>query len=149
MENLRLPFIVSIYGKLASGKSYLMKYILCLMRAEGRIDVIFVFTSTKKNEFFDNMVDTKFVMHYDEKLLVQFLEEGQGHIIGKKNILLVFDDCIGLVNWKAPIVEEVFSTHRHNHVSTLVSTHYPSKLPTLIQEVSLVACIFKQVTRWS
>jgi len=33
----------------------------------------------------------------------------------RKNILLVFDNCIGLVNWKAPIVDEVFSTHRHLH----------------------------------
>jgi len=50
----------------------------------------------------------------------------------RKNILLVFDNCIGSVNWKAPIVDEVFSTHRHNHVSILVSTQYPNKLPTLI-----------------
>jgi len=66
-----------------------------------------------------------------------------------KNILLVFDDCIGSVNWKAPIVEEVFSNHRHNHVLILVARQYPSKLPTLIQEVSWVACIFKQATSLS
>jgi len=77
------------------------------------------------------------------------LEEGQGHITQGKNVLLVFDNCIGLVNWKAPIVEEVFSTHRHNHVSILVATQYPNKLPTLIQEVSWQACRFKQATRWS
>jgi len=77
MENLRLPFIISIYGKPVSGKSHLMKYILCCMRAEGKIGVIFVFTSTKKNNFYDNMVDTKFVMRYNEKLLAQLvLEEG-------------------------------------------------------------------------
>jgi len=60
----------------------------------------------------------------------------------------MFDDCIGLVNWKAPIVEEVFSNHRHNHVSILVATQYPSKLPTLICKFSWVACIFKQATSW-
>jgi len=53
-----------------------------------------------------------------------------------------------LVNWKAPIVEEVFSNHSHNHVSILVATQYPSKLPTLIQEVSWQAYIFKQTTKW-
>jgi len=42
-----------------------MKYILCCMRAEGKIDVMFVFTSTKKNNFYDDMVDTNFVMHYE------------------------------------------------------------------------------------
>jgi len=66
-----------------------------------------------------------------------------------KNILLVFDNCIGSVNWKAPIVDEVFSNHRHNNVSILVATQYPNKLPTLIREVSWVACIFKQGTSWS
>jgi len=71
MENLRLPFIISIYGKPESGKLHLMKYILCCMRAKGKIDVIFVFTSTKKNNFCNDMVDTKLVMCYNEKLLTQ------------------------------------------------------------------------------
>jgi len=148
MENLRPPFITSIYRKLASGKLHLMKYILCHMRAEGKINVMFIFTSTKKNNFY-NMVDTKFVMHYNEKLLAQFWKKAEAISHRGKNILLVFDDCIDSVNWKAPIVDEVFSNHRHNHVSILVSTQYPNKLPTLIQEVSWMACIFKQVTRWS
>jgi len=39
---------VTIYGKPASGKSHLMKYILCCMRAEGKIHILFVFNSTKK-----------------------------------------------------------------------------------------------------
>jgi len=60
----------------------------------------------------------------------------------------VFDNCIGLVNWKAPIVEEVFSNHQHNHVSILVATQYPNKLPTLKHEVSWQVCNFKQATRW-
>jgi len=60
----------------------------------------------------------------------------------------VFDNCIGSVNWKAPIVDEVFSNHRHNNVSILVATQYPNKVPTLIRKVSWVACIFKQATSW-
>jgi len=146
MENVRLPFIISIYR---SGKLHLMKYILCHIRAKGKIDMIFVFTSTKKNNFYNNMVDTKFVMRYNEKLLAQFWNKAKAISHRGKNILPVFDNCIGLVNWKAPIVDEVFSTHRHNHVSILVSIQYPNKLPPLIREVSWLACIFKQVTRWS
>jgi len=65
MENLRPPFIISIYSKPASSKSHLMKYILCRMRAEGKIHILFVFTSTKKNDFYNNMVDTKYVMPYN------------------------------------------------------------------------------------
>jgi hypothetical protein len=149
METLRPPFIISIFGKPASGKSHLMKYILGRMRAEGKIDVLFVFTSTKKNEFYDNMVDSKFVMRYSEKLLAQFWKKAEAISHRGKNILLVFDDCIGLVNWKAPIVEEVFSNHWHNHVSILVATQYPNKLPMLIREVIWQACIFKQATKWS
>jgi len=70
MENLHPPFIISIYGKPASGKSHLMKYILCRMRAEGKIDILFVFTSTKKNDFYDNKVDS-------ERLLVQFWKKAK------------------------------------------------------------------------
>jgi len=132
MENLRPPFIISIYGKPASSESHLMKYILCCMRAEGKIHILFVFTSTKKNDFYNDMVDTKYVMHYNEKLLAQFWKKAEAISHRGKNILLVFDDCIGLVNWKAPIVDEVFSNHRHNNVSILVATEYPNKLPTLI-----------------
>jgi len=145
MENLHLPFIISIYGKPASGKSHLIKYILCRMRAEGKILILFVFTSTKKNDFYDNMVNTKYVMRYNERLLTQFWKKAEAISHRGKNILLMFDDCIGLVNWKAPIVEEVFSNHRHDHVSILVAMQYPSKLPTLICKV----CIFKQATSWS
>jgi len=77
MENLRPPFIISIYRKPASGKSHLMKYILCSMRAEGKIHILFVFTSTKKNDFYDNMVDTKYVMRYNERLLAQFWKKAE------------------------------------------------------------------------
>jgi len=104
MENLRPPFIISIYGKPASGKSHLMKYILCCMRAEGKIHILFVFTSTKKNDFYDNMVDTKYVMRYNERLLTQFWKKAEAISHRGKNILLVFDHCIGLVNWKASYV---------------------------------------------
>jgi len=98
-----------------------MKYILCCMRAEGKIHILFVFMSTKKNDFYDNMVDTKYVMHYNERLLAQFWKKAKAILHREKNILLllVFDDCVGFVNWKAPIVEEVFSNHRHNHLSIL------------------------------
>jgi len=149
MENLRPPFIISTYGKPASGKSHLMKYILCHMRAKGKIHILFVFMSTKKNDFYNDMVDTKYVMRYNEKLLAQFWKKAEAISHRGKNILLVFDDCIGSVNWKAPIVDEVFSNHRHNNVSILVATQYPNKLPTLIREVSWMGCIFKQATKWS
>jgi len=105
--------------------------------------------STKKNDFYNNMVDTKYVMRYNERLITQFWKKAEAISHRGKNILLVFDNCIGLVNWKAPIVEEVFSNHRHNNVSILVATQYPNKLPTLIRKVSWVACIFKQATSWS
>jgi len=65
-----------------------------------------------------------------------------------KNILLVFDDYNGSFNWKAPMVEEVFSNHQHNHVFILVATQYPKKLPMFIHKFSGQACIFKQATRW-
>jgi len=54
-----------------------MKYILCHMRAEGKIDILFVFTSTKKNEFYDNMVNPKFVKSYSEMLLAQFWKKAK------------------------------------------------------------------------
>jgi len=141
MESLRSPFIISIYSKPASGKSHLMMYILGCMRAEGKIDILFVFTSTKKN---DNMVNPKFVMRYNGRPLSQFWKKAEAISHRGKNILLVFDNCIGSVNWKAPIVDEVFSNHQHNHVSILVATQYPNKLPMLIRKVSWQACIFKQ-----
>jgi len=107
MESVRPSFIISIYGKPASGKSHHMKYILCHMRAEGKIDILFVFTSTKKNEFYDNIVNIKFVMHNNEKLLAQFWKKAEAILHRRKNILQVFDDCIGLVNWKAHIAKLV------------------------------------------
>jgi len=119
------------------------------MRAEGKIDVIFVLTSTKKNNFYNNMVDTKFVMHYGEKLLVQFLEEGWGHIKQEEKYYSSIWQLYWLGQLEGTHSGWGFSTHRHTHVSILVSTQYPNKLPTLIWEVSCLACIFKQVTRWS
>jgi hypothetical protein len=76
------------------------------------------------------MVDTKYVMCYNESLLAQFWKKAEAISHRGKNILLVFDDCIGSVNWKAPKVEEVFSNHRHNHVSILVAMqHQPEHCP--------------------
>jgi len=149
MQVLAPPFIISIYGKPASGKSHLMRYILCKMRAEKKFDILIVFTGLIQNGFFDNMVDSRFVMRYNEKLLTQYWKRAQAIVHKKKNILFVFDDCIGLVNWTSPMVDKVFTTHQHSNVLILVSTQYPNKLPTLIREVSSMACIFKQSTKWS
>jgi len=77
MENLHPPFIISIYSKPASGKSHLMKYILCRMRAKGKIDILFVFMSTKKNDFYNNMFNTNYVMRYNERLLAQFWKKAK------------------------------------------------------------------------
>jgi len=49
-------------------------------------------------------------MHYNERLLAQFWKKAEAISHRRKNILLMFDDCIGSVNWKAPIVEEVLAT---------------------------------------
>jgi len=86
---------------------------------------------------------------YSERLLAQFWKKAKAISHRGKNILLMFGDCICSVNWKASIVEEVFSTHRHNHVSILVATQHSKKLPTLICKVSWQACVFKQAIRWS
>jgi len=123
------------------------QYILCCMRAEGKIHILFVFTSTKKMTFMTTRLTPSMMCKMIGYLPNWKKAEAISH--RGKNILLVFDNFIGLVNWKAPIVDEVFSTHRHNNVSILVATQYPNKLPTLIRKVSWQACIFKQGTRWS
>jgi len=47
------------------------------MRAEDKTYIFFVFMSTKKNDFYDYMVDTKYVMRYNEKLLTQFWKKAE------------------------------------------------------------------------
>jgi len=52
------------------------------------------------------MVNTKYVMRYNEKLLTQFWKKAKAISHRGKNILLVFDDCIGLVNWMGCIFKQ-------------------------------------------
>jgi len=88
MQALAPPFIISIYGKPASGKSHLMRYILCKMKAKGKVNILIVFTGSIQNGFFDNMVDSRFVMRYNEKLLTQYWRRAQAIACKKKTYCL-------------------------------------------------------------
>jgi len=83
------------------------------MHKDKKVDMVVVFTSTANNGFYNEFVDERCILGYTEKRLRAVWDyAGQLRARGLQTII-IFDDILGSVNFKSPLVNEVFSNHWH------------------------------------
>lgn len=156
-SSLPRNYIISFFGKPGSGKSHAIKYFLSYVYARKLVDVVIVFTNTANNGFYQEFIDNKYVMMYNEKKLIKVWEAAR-RVAPQRSaprgslgtqILLIFDDILGSINFNAPIWNEIAANHRHNNVSMLIASQSMTKLPVYVRDYSNYAVIFYQTTTYA
>lgn len=148
MSGLEFPGLHMFVGMTKAGKSNLLKWILYQYSKKQQWNDIFVFCPTGKltvtkgnyHEFFD--ADRVFV-EIDEYMdeFNKIYEFQKRHPARK--ILMIFDDCIGSVNFQKDFFTKVAISGRHFNISTIIATQYLRKVQPTIRTNAMTYFIFK------
>jgi len=139
LENLKLPRVITLFGRPESGKSTALAYLIGYFKQNKGAKNCVVFSGTAFNGFFEDYVAKKFVHSWDPKILAKRLDDVKHQYLSlspekKKNhhTIFVLDDLVGVANWKSSIIQHLFTSHRHHGISILVSLQYPNSISPLI-----------------
>lgn len=145
IADIKLPTVITIFGKPNSGKSHLLKYILKVHRKEIKWGL--VFTKTKFNGSFNYIVPNKYVRsQYDEKILADFLNE-QARTSGVWPAIIVFDDMLDNNIFRSNLFQSLVYSFRHLNITLIITSQYAYMLNSpLIRECTVYSAVFRQRT---
>ena len=149
IDNLinHIPNITIVCTPPNSGKSYLIKYLLTELFRHKKFKYGIVFCPTKFNGSYDFLPKEYIHSQYKENTLIKFynLQIKQHKDKGKAPpAFVVFDDCIGSVNFDSDIMKKLASTYRLSNMTLIFATQYIYRIPTTIREWQLFFVTFKQ-----
>ena len=146
---LKHPAIYCLYGKPASGKSNLIRYIIAHYQKKRLCDFVFVMSGSAFNQYYQSFLPDNQVKNYSDDVLERLLnlcakkkENGQ-----RFRVLLVLDDCIGSARWKSPIVMRMISNHRHYNITITIASQYPKAVPPNIRSNANLGFVFYARTK--
>jgi hypothetical protein len=134
--SIKIPSLSLFVARSKSGKSHLMKNILYTLARENSISWVFVFSTTKfNNEWCDivgpeNVTD-QFSTDWLEDLLLkqsQLIKKGKA-----KQGLIILDDMVGTANWASSVMTKIATSARHYNISCWISTQWYFKISTTIR----------------
>ncbi len=151
MNFIKTPFSLTLTGHCGSGKSHLIRYLIKSFQQNLFFDFICVFSQTANftdDYTFLKETETKSgifsPMYANEKInqLMRIQKKNREANI-KKNVLIVFDDCFGIVK-DSKVFKDLISTHRHYNFSIAFSTQYITGSSGYLREICQYAAIFEQ-----
>jgi len=141
------PYISILCAPPKSGKTYLIKYLLNEMFKKKKLKYGIVFCPTKFTGAYDFLPNEFVHSRYNENTLIKFynIQIAQQ----KKNkkaepAFIIFDDCIGSINFQSEIMSRLTSTYRHPNFTLIFTSQYIHKIPTTIRECATYFITFKQ-----
>jgi len=145
------PFCLFAIGSPSSGKSNLSRYICKSLLADKSIDYVIVFSPTYfSGDGNYDFLDEDFIYPmFKEDILraIMTLQKKRVEKGDKSSLLIVFDDCLGSVNWNSKIMTQLIANRRHYNCSLLITTQHIKKLPPIMRSCVDYCCIFKTSNR--
>ena len=148
----KIPNITLITAGPNSGKTVLCKYILYDLFKNKKLNYGIVFCPTGFNNSYDYLPKKYLYAQFDENTLIQLvnLQISQIKQHGKaKPAFVVFDDCIGSINFTSPLFSKLVTTYRHYNILLIFTTQYLFKVPPVLRECTTYFITFKQPTKRS
>ena len=147
LENLKLATFVA---KTGSGKSHLVNHLLYKSMERGHFKWVFVFTQSKCNKEWSDIVGPQNVYtKFDEVWLNELLKAQEidvaKHGALHNNGLLLFDDMIGAARWSSAISDKLASASRHFGLSVWITSQLFTKIPPMIRMNSAYMFILNSV----
>lgn len=140
IDKIKTPSIIILSAGPGSGKSYTIKYLLyCLFKQKKlKYGVVFCPTNAMNNNY--DYIDSKFVYpSFDEENLKKFLRFQKQHM---QPAFIIFDDCIGSINFNSNLIIHLFTTFRHYNLTIFLATQYIYKVPPTLRECATYTFIF-------
>src|SRR5688572_21262592 len=136
MSNLikLLPSISIICAAPNSGKTNFIKYLVSSLFNEGKIKYGQVFCTSLFKGAYDFIPKGYCFEIFDENAVFQLMkvQRKQFKQTGKaEGAFLIFDDCVGQVNWSTPIMKKLISTYRQYNITIFIATQYVKAVDTL------------------
>ena len=148
----KIPSIILITAGPSSGKTNLVKYILCDLFTKKKLSYGLVFCPTSFNEAY-NFLPSKYIYsQYDEDAIInliniqikQIKENGRA-----KPCFIVFDDVIGSIDFNSPFFSKLVSTFRHYNITLIFCVQYLYKVSPVLRECVSYFITFYQPTKRS
>jgi hypothetical protein len=125
-----------INGKRRTGKTWIATMLLHMLK--GYYPVVYVFTDTKMNCWYNQYVNTKHIFEgYDATKLRKILEEQKKRVMAWRNgkqdfnpyILIVWDDCVPKEMFHDPLFRDIYFKGRHFMIANIMTTQYYYLIP--------------------
>lgn len=138
----RKCFMSIISASCNSGKTYLIKYLTYELLKQNYFDIVSVICPTTDDY---DWIESRYLFpFFTEELLSEIMKR---QMKNRKRLLLIFDDCIGSVNWNSRIMQEFITRYRHYNISVFIATQYTNKIPPFVREIANNVFIFNQTTK--
>jgi hypothetical protein len=141
-----------IVGKPASGKSFLMRYLLMtdhpdFNKAPIRYGV--VFTTTKFNRFWEEVFPADYIHQRYDQAALQGLLDIQTETGAANRAVVIFDDCLDQKAFTSQLFLNLSTTYRHYNLDVYLTTQYVYRVPPTVRECCTRVAIFRTTTERS
>ena len=140
-------FCMFAIGSPGSGKSNSIRYLVKSLYNAKKFDYCSVFSPTYfSGDGSHNFLDKKFIHpRYTEEKMIKILHHQKKRVKeGKKSkLLLIFDDCIGSINFNSKIMSKLMINRRHFNISLIFSAQYIKRLSPLFRDCVDYVIMFK------
>lgn len=146
--NEHKPFFLVCAGKPGSGKTTLIRYIMAVNNSDYSATPFrygVVLCKTSFNNAYAYLPSEKIHGTFDINAIINLMRI-QAKTKGKHRAFIIFDDCLSDKEFRTQVMIDLVTQFRHYNISIIISTQYPSKIPTTFRECATHAAIFYQRT---
>lgn len=131
VERIKLPSYLLFVGKMGSGKTHMMKWMIYHMLKKGMLDYGLIICPTKFTGVWDIIPDKYVHSEFTEEAIKSLLKLQARSIKKKKgrNCFLILDDCLGTCNLEKRIFTELYSSSRNYNITIFLSVQHWNDAP--------------------
>ncbi len=151
---IQTPYVATIIGKVDSGKSTVVKYLIYNHQAKPfyeRFEIIMVCSKTKFNHAYDFVPKEWVHSRYNKRAISNLMKiQASARDQGFEPLpaCIIFDDCLNAGHYKTEFFTDLVSNRRHYNISIIFCTQFlNTQIPTLMRENSDLVFVFKQFTK--
>lgn len=141
-----------IVGKPASGKTFLLQYLMMLDHSDYNKNPIkygVVFTTTKFNRHYESLFPAEYIHSSYNPEALQSLLDIQSSTGGQHRAFVIFDDCLDQKAFASQLFLNLTTTFRHYNIDVYLVTQYIFRVPPPVRECATRVGMFRTTTERS
>lgn len=146
------PAIYILSSAPRRGKTTLIKYIIHTLFQQKQLNYGLLFCPTIFNGSYDWLPKKYSNINYSEDKVKSLMKIQLNQIKTKgscEKSYIIFDDCLGSINFNSAIFKKLFSSYRHYNISLFFGIQYIYHVPPILRETCTYFICFNQTTKKS